>query len=235
MKKAILSGISLLLSSLVFSQQFPKEAALIEDFIPKGWEVLYHVQGDLNRDKIDDHAVIIQNTDPENIRKNESLGTDRLNLNPRILLVFFKNKNGYKLVAQNKRGFIPSENSEENPCLEDPISETKGISIEKGLVKLSFNYWLSCGSWSANMTTYTFRFQNGRFELIGFDDSEYHRASGETSSSSINFSTKKKSVTTGGNMSDDSTSRTKTTWSTLKTDMKYDLETMDEITPVEMF
>lgn len=234
MKKTILFVTLLLLSQKLFSQQFSKQAPLIEDFVPKGWKVLYHEQGDLNKDKVDDHAIIIENTDPKNFKKNEGLGTDRLNLNPRILLVFFKNKDGYTLVTKNDKGFIPEENSEESPCLEDPISETKGISIEKGLLKVAFNYWLSCGSWSVNTDIYTFRFQNNHFDLIGFDRSDYHRANGEKSSTSINFSTKTKSTTTGGNMSDDDSSGEKTVWTTFKADKSYNLQTIDENAYFEM-
>jgi hypothetical protein len=228
MKKISIFILLLLSLQNFFSQQFPKQASLIEEFVPKGWKVLYHVQGDLNKDKVDDHAVIIENTDPGNFKKNEGLGTDRLNLNPRILLVFFKNQNGYALAAVNNKGFIQAENSEDNPCLADPISETQGISIEKGLLKVAFNYWLSCGSWYVNDAVYTFRFQNDHFDLIGFDHSDYHRANGEKSSTSINFSTKKKSTTTGGNMSDEDSSREKTVWTTFRTKKSYDLQTIDE-------
>lgn len=235
MKKAFSFLVLILLSQNLFSQQFPKESALIEDFVPKNWKVIYHVQGDLNKDKVDDHAIIIENTDPENFKKNDGLGTDNLNLNPRILLVFFKNKAGYALAAKNDNGFIPTENSEDTPCLEDPISETKGISIEKGLLKIDFNYWLSCGSWSVNSADYTFRFQNNRFELIGFDHSDFHRGTGEKSSTSINFSTKKKSETTGGNMSDDDSSKEKTVWTPIKSHKIYDLQTLDGETYFDIF
>lgn len=228
MNRTILFVTLSLLSQNLFSQQFPKQAGLIEDFVPKSWTVLYHVQGDLNKDKVDDHAMIIENTDPKNFKKNEGLGADQLNLNPRILLIFFQNKDGYALAAKNDKGFIPPENSEDSPCLEDPISETKGISIEKGLLKVAFNYWLSCGSWSVNAATYTFRFQNNGFDLIGFDHSEYHRANGEKSDTSINFSTKKKSETTGGNMADDDSTNQKTVWSTIRSNKLYDLQTIDE-------
>lgn len=228
MKNTLIFTIFIVFSTHVFSQNIPKQAKRIEDFAPKNWKIIYHVQGNLNKDKTSDHAIIIENTDPKNFKKNESFGTDNLNLNPRMLLVLFKNNTGYTLAAKNSNGFIPTENSAESPCLADPISESEGISIEKGLLKISFNYWLSCGSWFVNMADYTFRFQNNRFELIGFDHSEFHRASGEESSTSINFSTQKKSETTGGNMSDDHPSKEKTVWKTIKTNKIYDLQNIDE-------
>ncbi|MFC5871867.1 hypothetical protein [Chryseobacterium arachidis] len=227
LKRTLFFALFLLFSNYTFSQNFPKQVKLIEDFVPKGWKVIYHTQGDLNKDQLDDQVVIIEDTNPKNFRKNENFGSDQLNLNPRIILVFFKNKNqGYTLVAKNNKGFIPTENSEMNPCLEDPLLETGGISIEKGLLKISFRYWLSCGSWFVNNADYTFRFQNNRFELIGFEHSEFHRATGEESSTSINFSTRKKSETTGGSMSDDHPGNEKTVWSTIKPKKIYDLQNM---------
>ncbi|WP_133639985.1 hypothetical protein [Sphingobacterium paludis] len=77
-------------------------------------------------------------------------------------------------------------------------------------------YWLSCGSWYNNSALYTFRYQHGRFELIGFDHQEFHRAPGESSATSINFSIGKKSETSGGNMFGDEGNKPKTTWSTFK-------------------
>lgn len=225
----------LIFSGNIFSQKFPERAMLIEDFVPRGWKVIYHVQGDLNKDQAEDHVMIIENTDPENFKKNESLGLDSLNLNPRTVLVFFKNKGqGYSLAAKNTTGFIPAENSAINSCLEDPLLETGGISIENGLLKISFSYWLSCGSWYVNNADYTFRFQNGCFQLIGFDHSEFHRASGEESSTSINFSTRKKSETTGANMSDDKPDKPKTVWTTIKVNKLYDLEDLQDETYFEI-
>ena len=102
---------------------------------------------------------MIEDTDPENFQKNEGLGTDKLNLNPRTLLVLFKDKNGeYRLGAKNDKGFIEPENSEMNPCLADPLLTEGEINITKGLLKINFNYWLSCGSYYVNNSVYTFRF-----------------------------------------------------------------------------
>lgn len=227
LKRILLFILFLIFSTNIFSQNFPQQAKLIEDFIPKGWKVINHVQGDLNKDGLDDHVIIIEDTDPRNVKINTNLGSDKLNLNPRIILVFFKNKSqGYTLAAKNNSNFIPTENSEESPCLEDPLLETGGIFVEKGLLKISFNYWFSCGSWYVNNVDYIFRFQNSRFELIGFDHSEFHRATGEKSSTSINFSTKKKSETTGESMSDDHPDKKKTVWSSIKPKKIYDLQDM---------
>ena len=97
---------------------FPKNAKEIEDFLPKNWQILYEVEGDLNNDNLNDIALIIENTDSGNIKKNDSFGPETLNLNERIILVLFQEKDGsYTLKSKNDKGFIESENSEINPEL----------------------------------------------------------------------------------------------------------------------
>lgn len=207
---------------------------LIEDFIPQGWNVILHTQGDLNKDGIDDHVVVIEENNPKKLKLNDGLGMDTLNLNTRILLVFFKIKGGYQLAAKNDRQFIPSQNDENSPCLADPLTENGGISIENGLLKIAFHYWLSCGSWYVNDALYTFRYQHGGFELIGFDHQEFHRSSGERSATSINYSISKRSTTSAGNMFAEQIDKPKTTWSTLKKRSLYKLDNCSENTYFEI-
>ena len=103
---------------------FPKNAKEIEDFLPKNWQILYEVEGDLNNDNLNDIALIIENTDSGNIKKNDSFGPETLNLNERIILVLFQEKDGsYTLKSKNDKGFIESENSEINPELSDPLED----------------------------------------------------------------------------------------------------------------
>lgn len=204
-----------------------KSAATVNAFVPQGWKIIYTAKGDLNKDLLPDEAIIIENTNPKNIIKNDGMGGELLNINPRKLLILFKNKTGYNLVAENTR-FIPTKNSEQSRCLEDPLSETGAVFITKGLLNLSFQYFLSCGSWEVSTQDYTFRYQNNRFELIGADDRSYHRSSGEMYETSSNFSTFKQSNTTGGNMFDDKVSKPKTKWTQLKRRKLLDLQSITE-------
>jgi len=229
---------SLLLSTVSFlsGQSLEKGSIkpLLEDFVPSTWRVILHEQGDLNKDGLEDHVLVIEDTNPDNWKLNDGLGLDTLNLNTRSLLVCFKTTAGYQLIAKNDQGFIPPQNDEDSPCLADPLLENGGISLEKGLLKIDFNYWLSCGSWYTNDALYTFRYQHDRFELIGFDHHEFHRASGESSATSINFSVGKKSETSGGNMFEDEENKPKTTWSTFQKGQLYNLEHCDENTYFEL-
>lgn len=113
----------------------------------------------------------------------------------------FKDKgSGYYSLAIMQDSFIPEESSEENPCLADPLLQDGGVAINKGTLVIDLHDWVSCGSYWVGHATYIFRYQDGKFMLIGYDKSEYSRASGEKNSTSINFVTKKKSSTTGDNV-----------------------------------
>ncbi len=235
-KTGILLSLLLSTAGMLKAQSLEKGSVkpLLEDFVPATWRVILHEQGDLNKDGLDDHVLVIEDTNPENRKLNDGLGLDTLNLNRRSLLVCFKTANGYQLVAKNEQDFIPPQNDQDSPCLADPLLENGGISLEKGLLKIDFNYWLSCGSWYTNSALYTFRYQHGRFELIGFDHQEFHRASGESSATSINFSVGKKSETSGGNMFEDEENKPKTTWSKFEKGKLYNLEDCDENTYFEV-
>lgn len=190
--------------------------------VPQGWTVLETASGDLNRDGKIDAALIIQQNNPNNIKSHEGLGSDRLNLNPRKLLVLFQTAQGYQLITENDS--LPTENDEESPCLADPL-EDGGLSITKGLLKINLHYWLSCGSWYVTNNSYTFRYQNNNLSLIGFDSNDFHRASGDITERSINFSTSKVKTTTGKNEFADASQPIKVQWSTLKN--KYPLTLQD--------
>ncbi|MDM1383910.1 hypothetical protein [Myroides marinus] len=167
------------------------------EYVPKNWKIVSTAKGDLNKDGIEDLVLIVKDNDASNRIKNESLGQELLDVNSRNLLILFKDKSGnYTLADSNSNGFIPSENSTENPCLSDPFT---GVNIVKNILILDFNYWYSCGTYFVSNISYKFRYQNNNFELIGVEESSFSRSSGEQTDTSINFSIKKKEVTTGLN------------------------------------
>ena len=241
MKRKLFFILSLFLicSFYAFAENFPQKAKSINDFVPKGWKILkdengsnFIAKGDLNKDNLEDVAIVIEKNDKKNIKKNESLGPDELNLNPRILLVLFKEKNGtYTLAAKNDKGFIKSEGNEETPTLMDTLSN---ISIKKNVLKITFNYFMSAGSWNTSSDTYIFRFQNNVFELIGYESDSYMRNTGEEEKVSINFSTNKVKSTTGGNMFEDAKDKPKDKWRNAEFEKKYILDEMTEKTLEEI-
>lgn len=201
-------------------------------FVPKGWFIAFSAAGDLNKDALGDIVLVIQDTDPDNFIKNEYMGADTLDVNPRILLVLFREQDGYRLAAQN-RSFIPPASDTGSSCLEDPLASSDALQIDKGLLKVHFQYWYSCGSWYTSQYDYLFRWQEGHFALIGFDSRELHRASGEMNDYSINFSTRKMSHTSGGNMFDE-TMKPKESWKSIRLPALKTLEQLGADTLEEM-
>ncbi|MCG6842091.1 hypothetical protein [Fusobacterium nucleatum] len=230
MKRKLFFILSLfLISSIyVFGENFPQKAKTVNDFIPKGWKEILTTNGDLNKDKLEDTVIVIEKEDKKNIKKNDVLGPDYLNLNPRILLVLFKQKDGtYILASKNDKGFIQSENDEENPTLMDTLN---GINIKNNILRINFSYFLSAGSWWTSTNVYIFRFQNNVFELIGYESNAYMRNTGEEEGTSINFSTNKAKITTGGNIFEEKENNPKDEWRYLKFEKKYILDEMTEST-----
>ena len=182
----------------LLAENFPQKASKVEDFIPKGWKKLIVEKGDLNKDKIDDVVLVIEKNDPKNFKKIEdSSSSNPVNFNPRIILVLFKDKNSkYTLVAKNDKNFIvsPGYASEEglesldSPDYDDNLS--KAVIIKNNTLRI---FTLADYIKAATSTTYIFRYQNNRFELIGLDaqsilgDTEY----ANTRNYSLNLSTKK--------------------------------------------
>jgi len=241
MKRKLFFILSLFLiySIFIFAENFPQKAKTVNDFIPKGWKILkdengsnFIAKGDLNNDKLEDVAIIIEKTDKANIVKNENLGSEYLNLNPRILLVLFKQNNGsYILAGKNDKGFIKSEGNKESPALMDTLDN---IIIKNNVLKIVFNYFMSAGSWWTSTDIYIFRFQNNVFELIGYESNAYMRNTGEEEGTSINFSTNKAKITTGGNMFEEKLNKPKEKWENFDIKKKYVLDemssdTLDEI------
>ena len=164
-------------------------APVSPDFVPQGWKLEQQVDGDLNGDGRADKVLVLQQQDAANWQDNKGLGTPRLNLNPRTLLVLWNTPQGYREAVRNTT-LLPSENSEDTPCLVDPLDEG-AISIRKQVLVVNLHYWLSCGSYSVNHMQYKFRYQQGVWPLIGLDVNSSSRNSYDTEQSSYNFATGK--------------------------------------------
>ena len=230
MKRKLFFILSLfLISSIyIFGENFPQKAKTVNDFIPKGWKKILTTNGDLNRDKLEDTVIVIEKEDKKNIKKNDGFGPEELNLNPRILLVLFKQKDGtYILASKNDKGFIKSEGNDDNPALMDTLDD---IIIKNNVLKIVFNYFMSAGSWWTSTNVYIFRFQNNVFELIGYESNAYMRNTGEEEGTSINFSTNKAKITTGGNIFEEKENNPKNEWRYVKFEKKYILNEMTEST-----
>lgn len=203
---------------LLLFTALPLYAAEFSAHVPEGWKIVKSVKGDLNGDGKADAVLLLQKQDKANIVQNEGLGSSELDTNPRVLKILLKEASGYKTAVENDT-LIPPQNDAESPCLEDPFSD---MAVDKkGRLKIELNYWLSCGSWWTGSSEYIFRYEKGRFRLIGYENNAYNRASGETNVDSDNYLTGKRKIVKGGNMFEPSENRPKTKWETIKENPYY--------------
>ena len=174
--------ISILFVTSIYGQN--QQGKNPQDFLQKGYVIFEKIQGDLNKDGIDDCVLFIKATEKDSIVKNRF---DKIvDRNRRGIIVLFNMKDHYDLVIKNTNCFS-SENEDGGVYFPPELS----IEIKKG--NLYFNYADGrYGYWE-----YTFRYQNYDFELIGYNSGD--RSSFESDyvtfdETSVNFMTKKKLV-----------------------------------------
>lgn len=184
--------IFILININILGGEFIKQSNNLSDFIPKDWKIIELVEGDLNKDGLTDAVIIIQDTNFLNFEEVEYF-EDVYPLEPRAILVLFKNKNGkYTLISKNNEGFITSDYS----LYDDGSIPYESAKINKNNT-LALNFGaengLGGGNWDGQSLTYIFRWQNNRFELIGFEYNIFYKQLDDIMSEniSINFSTNK--------------------------------------------
>ncbi len=216
----------LLFASQVFTQtstvDLKETGTSVADLTPKGWKLLASTSGDLNKDGFDDLVFIIQNTNPEHIEKHTGMGNQTIDLNPRVMGIYFQDASSktYKKQKQLDR-FIALRDS---PTMDEPLD---GLSISgKGVLKISFRFWYSAGSWTFAIHDYAFRYDQKYFNFIGYDLNDIHRGSGDQTNYSINFLTRKMRVTTGSIGRD---KPDKIDWKTFKLNKLKNFESFQEL------
>lgn len=198
-----------------------QSANVFAAWAPNGWKTLSAATGDLNRDGVDDAALVVEEINSVNLRTNKArLGAEIFNLNPRRLIVLINTSNGYKQIF-SRDNLLPTEHDEGDPCLVDPLADG-WISISHGTLIIKLQYWQSCGGWGSINNKFTFRLDNNRFRLTGFDSFDYYRNTGEEFQVSINYLTGKKKNTTVSNIAD--TSRRSESWKTIPSIHKFYLD-----------
>ena len=186
------------------------------DFIPTGF-VLYEKHfGDLNKDGLEDCVLLIKQTDTTNIVINRF--DKEVDRNRRGIIVLFKNESSYQLADQNHDCFS-SENEDGGVYYAPEL----GIEIKNNKLYIHYEHG-RYGFWK-----YTFRYQNGNFEMIGYDASSNYGPIVNTETS-INFSTKKKLVKQNTNEDAEGGDEVfEETWS------KIDIESLLKLSEIEDF
>ena len=168
--------------------QLSKEGRTIEEVVPNGWDI-QSATGDLNKDGIEDFVLIVRPNDPAHIKTRDD-GFE-YNFNPLFLAVYFGSPSGvykrFKVWHDTVSG------------REDEYTDiTNELSITpKGAIDISVSSWSSMGTAATGGSTYRYRFQSGDFYLIGEESSWLNRMTGEGESTSINYLSGQKEVTSG--------------------------------------
>jgi hypothetical protein len=152
----------------------------ISDFLPKGFIISDSLFGHLNKDSLEDCILKIKATNPNNMIFDENRG--ELDRNRRGIIILFKTKEGYELACKNYNCFS-SENEDGGGYFPPELS----LNINKRNLYVLYQHG-RYGFW-----TYTFRFQKGDFELIGFDSSD-NQGPVINKVTSINYLTKRKVI-----------------------------------------
>ncbi len=202
MKRILLTLIFLCGVQTIFGQQdftmptasdypnLPKNAMRPAEFIPTGWKIIGKAEGDLNGDTKKDFVLVIKANQEKFLNKNDGLGGEIFDTNPRILAVLFCENNQYKLAVQSNSFIVMAD----SPTMEEPFQE---VNIVRGILEFNFEIFMNAGGWGMSNNLYKFRFQNGAFALIRADKTETQRNTGELESRSYNFVTGKVQITTG--------------------------------------
>ncbi|WP_141693990.1 hypothetical protein [Methyloligella halotolerans] len=172
----------------------PSKVVDVEQFVPDGWRLEAQASGDLNKDVIEDRVLVLHESDQANVIEHDQLGESPLDTNPRMLAVAFGGMDGgYKLAAAD-HALIPRWI---NPVMEDPFDAEEGIAIDRGAFQVTLNRFFSAGSWEMGDSSFTFRWEDGGFKLIGYDWMSVRRNTGELETTSSDYLTGRVKLTHG--------------------------------------
>ena len=187
--------------------QLQKDKLKYKAYIPAKYVLFEAIQGDLNKDDIQDLVLIVKATDPTQWVNHEYRG--KLDRNRRGMIVLLADKGKYKPILSNLSCFS-SENEEGGVYFAPEL----WLEINKGLLNVHYGHG-RYGYWN-----YSFRLQNQDLRLIGYDSSSNHGPYVE-SETSMNFLTDKKVIRKNLNEDPDSDPKFKETWSKAKNSPIY--------------
>lgn len=130
----------------------------IIDFIPKGYIIVEQIEGDLNKDNIEDMVLIIVDT---TIMYKINTGDQNASVNnPKGVIVLLRDADRYKLLSINTT-CLPAENEESGNYMAPDLT----CEIENENLLISF------GHGRYGYTRYKFKWMDKDLVLVGYDES----------------------------------------------------------------
>ncbi len=149
------------------------------------WEILDDATGDLNKDGVNDKALILQSKDSIIEKRCESCY--RLKNKPRIIVVLLNKKDDYKVISQNNRFIARGDEGGMSPYLEPELS------IKEGRLKIYYEYTRSHQS-------YTFEYKENEMEIVSAESTGVDAVSGNFENDRFDFA-RQEIISKTGNIS----------------------------------
>ena len=169
------------------AQSLAQQGASVNELVPDGWQHK-EAQGDLNKDGLPDLVVVATPDYVENLKTRDDGYV--YNFNQPILAIYFGTAQGQLQLWRQYDDVIPADESEN--CSHEVNVEITG----QGALRIAISLFCSAGSYGTSVDTYTYRYQNSDFFLIGMDNEEMRRNTGENTVVSENYLTWKRQVKT---------------------------------------
>lgn len=164
------------------AQGLKNEGTTVEDIVPAKWEHIESV-GDLNKDGMADLVVIATPDDPAHTKVRDDGYV--YNFNQPKLAIYFGTKEGVFHYWRSYDDILPTQ--DEGTFIDFTLNIT-----ERGTLTIGFSIFASMGSYNSPSSTYVFRYQNGDFYLIGEEQQNFSRTTGEDELESYNYLTHKR-------------------------------------------
>ena len=198
--------VAAILSLSATAQDLKTSGTTIQELVPATWKIT-EATGDLDGDGIADLAIIATPDFKEHLKVREDGYV--YNFNQPILAIYRGHaKGGYSLWKRYDKAVAGNEN--EYNFIDHSLSITSRKVLKIGIERFS-----SAGSYTSGKSDYLFRYQNGDFFLIGEDNEEMSRTTGEVVNVSKNYLTGKQCRTVSAAFLD-SDIRPSEKWSTFK-------------------
>ena len=186
------------------AQELNPQGASAEELLPQGWSH-YEAEGDLNKDGLAD-LVLIATPDFKDKMFTRDDGYV-YNFNQPILAVYFRTPDGRLSLWRQYPEMLPADESE---YCHHNVSLT---ITDKGTLVIETQLECSMGGYTTGIDRYVYRYQNDDFYLIGKENEEIQRNSGDCTLVSDNYLVWKRCVKTS-NFTEDTPPKEK--WSVLK-------------------
>lgn len=194
-----------LVTSTSYAESLP---APVSQFIPKNWQVISVAQGDLNQDKAQDIALLLKP------KKTDISG-------PKLFIYFNQNS---KFILKSSKQFYKWTYGNEKECIGSAFDEST-LKIQRQVLNIKFNDEPICSNTYSLNYTYKFKYDQNRFQLIGFDSFSGDKLSGNITEKSVNYLSNKIKIHYS-NFFPDKKFKPKVEWKKLENKNSYNLENM---------